>query len=123
MVRSDWPPVSSGRSRLPVSASDREYREPRTQIERPFRSRKPFGLLVHEELAQRSPSGWPWRVYRDASGAETPAVRRSHHHDRLSRGRACFDARLGALRGNKGGREDFHTRFSQRGGKPRHYGQ
>src|ERR1700720_3715034 len=54
---------------------------------------------------------------------ETPAGRGSHHHDRLSRGRACLDARLGALRGNKGGREDLHTRISQRGRKPRHYGQ
>jgi NAD(P)-dependent dehydrogenase (short-subunit alcohol dehydrogenase family) len=65
----------------------------------------------------------PWRLCRDASGAETPAGRGSHHHDRLSRGRACLDARLGALRGNKRGREDFHTRVSQRGRKPRHYGQ
>jgi hypothetical protein len=43
MVGSDWPPVSSGRSRLPVSASEMEYREPRSQIERPFLRRESMG--------------------------------------------------------------------------------
>jgi short chain dehydrogenase len=59
----------------------------------------------------------------DAGGAEAPPGRRSYHHDRLGRGRACIDARLGALRGNERGRQDLYTGVGQGGGKPGHYGQ
>jgi 3-oxoacyl-[acyl-carrier protein] reductase len=38
-------------------------------------------------------------------------------------GERVLNARPGALRGNKGSREDFHTRISQRGGEPGHYCQ
>jgi hypothetical protein len=55
MVGSAWPPVSSRRFHFPVSASDMEYREPLSQIERPFQSRKPFGLR-ERIVTQKGPS-------------------------------------------------------------------
>jgi hypothetical protein len=66
MVGSGWPPVSSGRSRLPVSASDMEYREPRSQIERPFRSRKPYAayLLVKKEPNPKIVEDNAWIPYQ-----------------------------------------------------------
>ena len=60
---------------------------------------------------------------RDASGAETHGGRRSHHHDRLERGRACVGARACALLGHEGGREDIYSGAVPRGREPRHYCQ
>ena len=39
------------------------------------------------------------------------------------RGRACHDARLGALRGHEGSRQDVHSRVVQGGGEPGYHGQ
>src|SRR5438093_1533054 len=58
-----------------------------------------------------------------ARGVEAHAGRRSHHHDRLVRGRAHDDARLGALRGHEGSRQDVYAGVVPRGGEPRHHGQ
>src|ERR1700681_617991 len=49
--------------------------------------------------------------------------RRSHHHDRFGRGRACRGARACALRGHEGSRQDVHSGAGPRDREPGHHGQ
>src|SRR5216684_3972467 len=62
-------------------------------------------------------------IQADAADAEAHEERRSRHHDRFRRGRACHGARACALRGHEGSCEDVHSGAGSRDREPGHHGQ
>src|SRR4030095_132604 len=60
---------------------------------------------------------------RDAGSAQAHEAGRSHHHDRLVRGRTCPGARAGRLLGHEGRGEDVQSGVVQRSREPGDHGQ
>src|SRR5207249_5170186 len=60
---------------------------------------------------------------RDAGSAQAHEARRSHHHDRLVRGRTCPRAWAGSLLGHEGRGEDVQSGVVQRSRHPGYHGQ
>jgi len=85
----------------------------------PFRkrSRRPRFEEMDRVIDITYAAHWPRR-----RRAEVHEERRSHHHDRLGRGRACPNARTGAYSATRG-RKDVCLRVVQGGREPGYHGQ